>query len=33
MFERAGGGIMKGMAVTIKYLFRRPVTVQYPEQR
>ncbi len=32
-FERYGIGIVKGLAVTIKYLFRRPITVQYPEQR
>jgi NADH-quinone oxidoreductase subunit I len=25
--------ILKGMAVTFRYLFRRPVTIQYPEQR
>ncbi len=28
-----GSGIMKGMVVTIKHLFRHPVTAQYPEQR
>ncbi len=32
-FERYGAGIAKGMVVTIKHLFRHPVTVQYPEQR
>lgn len=32
-FERYGLGIAKGLWVTIRYLFRRPVTVQYPEQR
>ncbi len=32
-FERYGIGIAKGLMVTIKYLFRRPITVQYPEQR
>ena len=32
-FERYGSGIAKGLAVTIKHLFRHPVTVQYPEQR
>ncbi len=32
-FERFGIGIVKGMVVTIKHLFRHPVTVQYPEQR
>ena len=31
--ERYGIGIVKGLAVTIKHLFRRPVTVLYPEQR
>jgi len=32
-FERYGKGIAKGLQVTIKHLFRHPVTVQYPEQR
>ena len=32
-FEHYGIGIAKGLTVTIKYLFRRPITVQYPEQR
>ena len=32
-FERYGIGIAKGLWVTIKHLFRRPITVQYPEQR
>ena len=32
-FERYGRGIAKGLRVTIKHLFRRPVTVQYPEQK
>ncbi len=32
-FERYGKGIAKGLAVTIRYLFRHPVTTQYPEQR
>jgi len=32
-FERFGIGIAKGLTVTIKHLFRHPVTVQYPEQR
>ena len=32
-FERYGKGIAKGLWVTIKHLFRHPVTVQYPEQR
>jgi len=29
----SGIGIAKGMLVTIKYLFKKPVTTQYPEQR
>jgi NADH-quinone oxidoreductase chain I len=32
-FERYGLGIAKGLSVTIRHLFRRPVTTQYPEQR
>ncbi|HEY78107.1 MAG TPA: NADH-quinone oxidoreductase subunit I [Dehalococcoidia bacterium] len=32
-FERYGIGIAKGLRVTFKHLFRRPVTVQYPEQK
>ena len=32
-FERYGIGIAKGLSVTIRYLFRRPITTQYPEQR
>ena len=32
-FERYGKGIAKGLWVTVKHLFRRPITVQYPEQR
>ena len=32
-FERYGKGLLKGMTVTIRHLFRHPVTVQYPEQR
>jgi formate hydrogenlyase subunit 6/NADH:ubiquinone oxidoreductase subunit I len=31
--QRYGTGIAKGLAVTIKHLFRHPVTVQYPEER
>jgi len=31
-FERYGIGIAKGLMVTIKHLFRHPVTSQYPEQ-
>ncbi len=32
-FERYGIGIAKGLRVTLKHLFRHPVTSQYPEQR
>jgi NADH-quinone oxidoreductase chain I len=32
-FERYGKGIAKGLTVTIRHLFRHPITVQYPEQR
>lgn len=32
-FERYGIGIAKGLRITLKNLFRRPITVQYPEQR
>jgi len=32
-FERYGKGIAKGLQVTIRHLFRHPVTSQYPEQR
>lgn len=32
-FDRYGKGIAKGLMVTIRYMFRRPITVQYPEQR
>jgi len=32
-FERYGIGIAKGLTVTIRHLFRHPVTAQYPEQR
>lgn len=32
-FERYGIGIAKGLTVTIRHLFRHPVTSQYPEQR
>ena len=28
-----GEGILKGMAVTFKHLFKRPFTIQYPEER
>ena len=32
-FERYGIGIAKGLTVTIRHLFRHPITTQYPEQR
>ncbi len=32
-FERYGKGIAKGMALTFKHLFRKPITTQYPEER
>jgi len=32
-FERYGIGIGKGLALTLKHLFRQPITTQYPEQR
>jgi NAD(P)H-quinone oxidoreductase subunit I len=32
-FNNFGIGIVKGLAVTFKHLFRHPVTSQYPEQR
>ena len=32
-FERYGIGIAKGLWITLKHLFRHPITVQYPEQR
>ena len=32
-FEHYGAGIVKGMAVTMKNLLRRPITTQYPEER
>jgi NADH-quinone oxidoreductase chain I len=32
-FERYGKGIAKGMAVTLKHFFTKPITTQYPEQR
>jgi NADH-quinone oxidoreductase chain I len=28
-----GTGILKGMALTFKHIFREPFTVQYPEER
>jgi NADH-quinone oxidoreductase subunit I len=27
------GGVIKGLATTFKYVFRRPITVQFPEER
>ncbi len=27
------GGVLKGLATTLKYVVRRPITVQFPEQR
>ena len=32
-FEHFGGGIIKGMAITLRNFLRRPVTTQYPEER
>jgi NAD(P)H-quinone oxidoreductase subunit I len=32
-FELYGKGIAKGLRITIRHLFRHPITVQYPEQR
>lgn len=32
-FERYGLGIAKGLRVTLSYLWRHPITTQYPEQR
>ena len=32
-FERYGKGIAKGLSVTIRHLWRHPITTQYPEQR
>ena len=31
--DRYGKGIVKGMALTIQHLLRRPVTTQYPDER
>ncbi len=28
-----GEGILKGMAVTLSYLFKKPFTIQYPEEK
>jgi len=32
-FERYGRGIAKGLTVTLKHLFRKPITTQYPFER
>jgi NAD(P)H-quinone oxidoreductase subunit I len=32
-FERYGLGIVKGLALTFKHLFRAPITVQYPDEK
>ena len=32
-FEHYGKGIAKGLRVTLRHLFRRPITTQYPEER
>ncbi len=32
-FRFFGTGIAKGMAMTLRHLFRRPITTQYPEER
>ncbi len=32
-FERYGLGMAKGLRVTLKHLFRRPITTQYPFER
>jgi formate dehydrogenase beta subunit len=32
MVNHFGNGIAQGMALTLKHLFRRPITVQYPEE-
>ena len=31
--ERYGKGLAKGLMVTIRYMWRHPITTQYPEQR
>jgi len=33
MFERYGIGIAKGLSVTLRHLFRIPVTTRYPERK
>ncbi|MEE9583153.1 MAG: FAD-dependent oxidoreductase [Dehalococcoidales bacterium] len=32
-FEHYGNGIAKAMALTLKHLFRKPITTQYPEEK
>lgn len=32
-FKFLGNGIAKGMALTLRHLFRKPITTQYPEER
>jgi NAD(P)H-quinone oxidoreductase subunit I len=32
-FDKYGIGVVKGMALTFKHLFRPPITVQYPEEK
>lgn len=32
-FERYGIGIAKGMLLTLRHLFRQPLTIQYPEEK
>ncbi len=32
-FERYGVGIAKGLGMTMRHLFRAPITVQYPEEK
>lgn len=32
-FERYGIGIVKGMALTFRHLFRSPITIQYPDEK
>jgi NADH-quinone oxidoreductase chain I len=32
-FDKYGIGVAKGMLVTLKHLFRDPITVQYPEEK
>jgi NADH-quinone oxidoreductase subunit I len=32
-FLKGGWSLLKGMAITFAYIFRKPITVQYPEQK